>query len=192
MANYDISYRALIPREGGYANVPGDMGKETYQGISRKFWPNWPGWALIDAIKAVRPLEQGEVIHDYNLKVLVKNFYRQSFWNTMLGNSIKNQQIADILFDSHVLMGGNGIEVAQRVLRQLGFAVDVDGVVGTKQTLPALNNVDANLFYQKFKEARKAYHIATVNAKPSQGKFLKGWLSRVDSFPDSIEKKTLA
>lgn len=191
MANFDISYRLLIPREGGYANVAGDKGGETYQGVARNFWPAWRGWAIIDAIKATRLILHGEFINDYGLKLAVKDFYRVNFWNRMMGNSIKNQQIADILFDSHVLMGGNGIKIAQRVLRALGFAVDVDGVVGTKQTLPALNNVDAETFYQRFKEARAAYHKEVVHKNPSQAKFLAGWLNRVASFPSSL-KKTIA
>lgn len=192
MANFDTSYRLLLPREGGYSNRKSDYGKETYQGISRRYWPNWKGWAIIDAIKAARGIDQDEIIHDYNLKLLVKEFYRKNFWDTMQGNSIKTQGIADVLFDSHVLMGGNGIEVAQRVLRSFGFNIAVDGVVGRQQTLPALNNVNQDAFYKKFLEARAAYHRTVAANDPSQLDNLTGWLNRVASFPALDLKKVLA
>ncbi len=37
--------------EGGYANDPADRGGETFRGISRKNWPRWSGWDLIDQVK---------------------------------------------------------------------------------------------------------------------------------------------
>lgn len=41
-------------KEGGYANVLGDKGGETYMGISRVYWPSWPGWPVIDDWRAER------------------------------------------------------------------------------------------------------------------------------------------
>ncbi len=37
--------------EGGYANDPADSGGETFRGISRRNWPQWEGWPLIDQAK---------------------------------------------------------------------------------------------------------------------------------------------
>ena len=40
----------VIETEGGLKliNVKNDRGKQTYAGISRRFWPNWDGWKLVD------------------------------------------------------------------------------------------------------------------------------------------------
>ena len=51
MAKFSEAEKITCKNEGGYANNPSDNGGETYAGIARKFWPNWSGWAKIDAIK---------------------------------------------------------------------------------------------------------------------------------------------
>ena len=42
----------MLKFEGGYANDPNDSGGETFRGVSRRNWPKWPGWPLIDRAKA--------------------------------------------------------------------------------------------------------------------------------------------
>lgn len=43
--------KKLLEVEGGYACDPNDKGGETIFGVSRKYNPNWPGWAVVDSYK---------------------------------------------------------------------------------------------------------------------------------------------
>ena len=36
MASFDVALEKLLQKEGGWCNVPGDRGGETYQGISSR------------------------------------------------------------------------------------------------------------------------------------------------------------
>ena len=51
MADFATAYAPLAGFEGGWCNVQGDSGGETYAGIARRYWPDWPGWKLIDGEK---------------------------------------------------------------------------------------------------------------------------------------------
>ena len=99
MANFKISWSKTRVHEGGYNNDPKDNGGETYRGISRKNFPNWPGWAEVIKSKRLR----GDII--LTLEPLVEKFYIDNFWNPIKGDEIINQEVADELFDSSVLLG---------------------------------------------------------------------------------------
>ena len=43
MAIFKKAYEPVRQWEGGWCNVEGDRGGETYAGIARNFWPDWPG-----------------------------------------------------------------------------------------------------------------------------------------------------
>lgn len=49
MADFATAYAPLAGFEGGWCNVQGDSGGETYAGIARRYWPGWPGWKIIKA-----------------------------------------------------------------------------------------------------------------------------------------------
>lgn len=114
MANFDIAYKKTSKNEGGYANVSGDNGGETYAGISRRFHSNWKGWKIVDASKT---LKHNQIINNSELEALVKEFYRVNFWNPVKGNEIESQEIANTLYDFGVNAGsGMTVKQIQKVL----------------------------------------------------------------------------
>jgi len=126
MSNFKIAIVKILSSEGGYSNDPDDTGGETYRGISRKFWPKWTGWAVIDSAKkrAGFPanLKSTNILGD-----AVMNFYRFNFWDTISGDSIKNQSISNMLVDSAVNEGiVPAIKRAQKIvsLPQTGHVTD--------------------------------------------------------------------
>ncbi|WP_431257279.1 putative peptidoglycan-binding domain-containing protein [Roseateles chitinivorans] len=58
----------------------------------------------------------------------------------------------------------------------------VDGVFGDG-TFATLNGADATVLYSRLRAARIAYYQRLVEAKPTLGRFLQGWVNRVDAFP---------
>jgi lysozyme family protein len=109
MADFEKAYKiTILANEGGYN--PGKGEKETYMGIDRGANPHWSGWPLIDKIKADHP---GITAHEMNivlggnagLQADIKNFYKAGYWDTAKLDQVKDQQLANNLFDCSVNQG---------------------------------------------------------------------------------------
>ncbi|NBW12768.1 MAG: N-acetylmuramidase [Caulobacteraceae bacterium] len=161
MADFLPAYEAIIRNEGGYVlhNVPIDRGGMTYAGIARNMNPQWPGWALIDRGQDV-PAQ------------LVREFYKRYYWDTIQGDQITSQVIAQTIFDFHVNAGA-----VARKLAQLVVGTTPDGAIGNK-TLAALNAYDEDRFVMAYALAKIARYRDIVSRDRSQLKFLLGWINR--------------
>ena len=162
MADFIPAFEAMIENEGGYKlhTVAGDKGGMTYAGIARNFHPNWPGWSSID---------RGGIPET----LLVCDFYRQNFWNSIRGNEIVSDLIATTIFDFGVNAGvGTATKLAQAVV-----GTTPDGKIGP-QTLAALNAADPETFLLTYALAKIARYRDIVTRDRSQEKFLLGWINR--------------
>lgn len=175
MASFSQFITPLLTREGGYVNDPLDRGGETYQGISRRNWPNWDGWTKIDQRK---PVKKGQVFSDLTNSVL--KFYQTSYWLPVFGADIRTQAIADILADWKI-NGGYTVEKLQAILKKLGSNIAVDGMFGPI-TLQAVNTANQKALLQAIKDERAAWYAAIVRNDPSQQRFYNGWLARLKEF----------
>ncbi len=207
MAVFESFLSVVLAAEGGYANVTGDLGGETYRGISRRWHPNWQGWVNIDAIKRQRPIRHNEIIKDSNLDQLVSSFYRNNFWVPIRGSQILDQDVANVIADHAVGVGiDDAVKLAQWLLTEK-FKIDtkIDGVIGPI-TLANLNRVNPRKFFNEYTDLRVDYYkyrgndltrdikldsvfkrLTGNNPSTSQGElFLKGWLFRMEKF---IKKK---
>jgi lysozyme family protein len=104
MAFYKIAIAKVLLAEKGYSKDPQDVGGETYDGISRCFFPSWKGWKIVDEYKNKMgfPINLRDSVA---LNTMVKEFYKINFWDKIKGDSIKNQSIANLLVDSAVNEG---------------------------------------------------------------------------------------
>lgn len=162
MADFNSICDAVIVAEGGYklTNIKNDKGGQTYAGISRKKNPGWQGWAAID--KGLIPNTS-----------LVRAFYRENYWDTMQGDSILSQDVADTLYSFGVNAGvKTAIKLAQTVI-----GVAPDGVIGPK-TLSALNTVDLKLFFAYYALAKIARYKDICAKDKTQLEFILGWINR--------------
>lgn len=162
MADFLPAFEKVIVAEGGYLlhEVAGDRGGMTYAGISRKNWPDWEGWRVLDA-GGTPEAEQ------------VRQFYRQHFWAPLQGDAIQSQEIAQTLFDFSV---NAGVRTAV-ILAQTVVGTTPDGKLGPK-TLAALNAAEPGLFMARYALAKIARYCEIVRRDRTQGKFLLGWVSR--------------
>lgn len=162
MAEFLPAYESMIVNEGGYklTNDAVDRGGQTYAGIARKFHPAWEGWHYID--QGVMPDAQ-----------LVRDFYREKFWDMMRLNEIDSQRIARTLFDFGVNAGiGTAVKLAQVIVN-----TTPDGKIGPK-TIQALNAADENLFIATYALAKIARYRDIVQRDRTQMKYILGWLNR--------------
>lgn len=173
MAEFDIAFEPMIKHEGypGYVNNPSDHGGETVAGISRKNWPGWKGWELVDKFKTL-PAPKTAMKDSPDLYAMVKDFYRRNFWYPRL-DEVTSQEVANWVFDKGVNMG---IRQAVRLLQR---ALDIpdDGIFGN-QTLRAVNGTDPAEMVAKCREQAKKFYTALAEKDPSQKQFLNGWLAR--------------
>lgn len=173
MAEFLSAYAKVMGHEGGYVNDPQDRGGETYAGITRKNYPDWEGWPIVDRYK---PLERGEIIEDVELSGQVKAFYKRTQWDKVKGDLIDSQKVATFLFDWYVNSGRTGIKEAQRAV-----GLTPDGVIGTA-SLQKINKYHERTMLDILKNARRSFVRDIVKVDPSQRKFLNGWLNRIASF----------
>jgi len=168
MANFIEAFQKVILNEGLYSNDPDDAGGRTILGISENNWPKWAGWKIVDRLASAK-----EMATNAELQNLVQSFYLINFWNPILGDQITSQKIANSIFDFGVNAGSNtSMELAQKTVGSY-----VDGKNGNN-TLKALNSFDERLFVAEFALNKIDHYCDIVDKKPTQLKYLKGWVRR--------------
>lgn len=178
MANFEEAFKLTERNEGGYANNPNDRGGETYAGIARKYWPNWSGWLIIDDYKQKNGLKGINTYLKANqvIQCAIKHFYEQNFWDVNKLDLIKDQQLANNIYDFGV---NAGIDKAAKTLQKV-IGVTQDGIIGNI-TIAAVNNGDISAIHNAYNSQRKAFYNKLAET-PSQKQFLASWLSRIKPY----------
>uniref|UniRef100_A0A6M3JNR8 Putative glycoside hydrolase n=1 Tax=viral metagenome TaxID=1070528 RepID=A0A6M3JNR8_9ZZZZ len=193
MADFRKAFLKTSIAEGGYSNNSLDMGGETYRGISRRYFPDWKGWEIIDIEKkkpGPNPVNDISPSIRKGLNDLVEFFYKENFWNRFLGDEIPNQEIAEELYDTSVNMGiSRGViflQVSLNVLNRNGeLYPDIveDGKIGstTIRTLNTYLKYDKPELLLKIMNVLQGMHyIEFMKKSPTQEAFARGWFSRVE------------
>jgi len=191
--DFDKALAHTLTFEGGYANDPADSGGETFRGISRRNWPEWSGWKKIDQVKA-RGATTAKLIDvafqsDMEMTQMVAAFYYLNFWKPF--NSLEaSDRIVAKVFDTAVNVGVSGAtKMLQRAINKLGpvSQLTVDGKIGPRtrsafDIVIVVKDGEAR-FLRAFCAEQESHYRAIVQRKPSQAKFLKGWLRRAEWVP---------
>lgn len=176
MADFNKYFPTLLKHEGGWTDDPADRGGQTNLGITLGTFKN-----TAQRILGVEPTVE-------NLKNLTKEqaakIYKAEYWDKVKGDDIEPQELANIMFDFAVNSGtGTAAKYLQRVLNDLGSNIAVDGGIGP-MTLKEFNKYDPKEIYRRYKQLRIDFYHKIVEKDPTQQRFLKGWLNRINSFPD--------
>ena len=199
MALFIEAYNKTEKNEGGYCDVKGDRGGETYKGIARNFHKEWGGWLIIDEYKSKdKDNFIKELDHDESLQILVESFYKTKFWDVLKGDDIPCQPIAEKLFDVAV---NQGVRTAstymQNALNYLNNdekhykSIKVDGKIG-KNTLNAFNlfmgtasfssrnsKTNEEVFEKVIDGLQFKRYLDIITRDKSQKKFFYGWTKRI-------------
>lgn len=189
MADFITAYKLTTKTEGFYDNDPDDYGKETFKGISRKYFPNWPGWRLIDSFKHHTGFPNN-MLGEKSLEDLVLKFYKETFWDANNLDKVASQTIAEELFDTGVNLGvGKAALFLQMALNTLNkhgniySNISEDSSVGnnTLKVLDACIKYRGESYILKVINILQGMHyIKRSREDESQEKFMYGWLERVD------------
>ena len=171
MADFDL----LVPKilrwegEGIFVNDPDDAGGATKDGVTLATWQTM-GYDInhdghIDKVDV-------KLITIDDFKLVLRNY-----WNCFKSDHIFSNSIAQICVDWLWGSGAWAIKHTQKILK-----VPVDGSVGPV-TIGAINNYpDQEHLFGLIKFDRILFVQNIVDANPSQGKFLEGWLNRINSY----------
>lgn len=119
------------------------------------------------------------VVDEQDIKLLNQDdfkFVLRRYWDKWKADEILNQSVANILVDWYWGSGKWGIIIPQRIL-----GVTADGIVGPK-TIAAVNSVNQKKFFNEVYKAREKFLHDIVKNNPSQKRFIKGWLNRLNDF----------
>lgn len=153
----------ILKWEGGYVNDKYDKGGATNKGITISTFRHFYGSKMtIDDLKNITD-EQWEKI------------FLVGYWRPFRADDIKCQSIANICVDWAWASGTvTAIKQVQKVL-----GVPVDGIVGDI-TIDAINKSDAEELFNRLKKARIDFVNTIVRNNPSQARFSRGWVNRIN------------
>jgi lysozyme family protein len=175
MANFEVFLPLILKFEGGFVDDPSDPGGATNKGITFKTFCGCSQKLLnvdptLDNLKALTDTQVGAI-------------YRANYWNSVSGDAMALQDLANLVCDFYINAGVNAGKLLQTVMNEMGCKVTVDGAIGP-ETMRALAALDQAEVYRRYKAGRIAYYEHLVQQEPALGKFLHGWINRVNSFPD--------
>ena len=158
----------ILKWEGGFVNDPVDKGGATNMGVTIGTWRSVgydkDGDGDIDV----------DDLHLLTREDVIERVLRPHYWNRWRADEIHNQSVANILVDWVWASGAHGIRRPQRIL-----GVTADGIVGPK-TIAAVNSMDAMELHFRIKNDRIRFIAEICKANPSQERFRRGWLNRID------------
>ncbi|WP_286197106.1 holin-associated N-acetylmuramidase [Tropicibacter sp. R15_0] len=173
----------IVAREGGYVNDPDDPGGATKYGVT------------------IHTMRRLGIDLDGDGKVTpndVKRLSRNQAVNIFLEHYFIRPRIAELpsvlhstVFDMYVNAGGNAVKILQRMLRQMGEEVSVDGAIGPltiAATVRAYNKAPDHIV-DAYGIARRNYYFGIADRRPASRKYARtraggkgGWIKRAEEF----------
>ena len=188
MATIELALPYLRSNEGGFANISGDRGGETYFGIARNKHPEWPGWAILDSLNLPFHIPKAcdQIIEaDKRILPLVIAFYQKTYW---FYDGIVNQRIATKLFDGVVPMEGDGkhgsaVKALQLAVGRQLQGCNPDGNYGPCTEM-LVNRCEPTSLLQSLAYFYGKHYSDVLAANPSDEKFREDWMGRALKLPE--------
>lgn len=171
----------VLQSEGGYSNHPMDPGKETFLGISRRYFPNWEGWRTIDRMKKARLLPS---VSDLQLRPLAIRFYEREFYNRIGGDGLGSIELATEMLDQSINLGvdraARHLQTACNFLNRNGRSwpeILVDGKIGPT-TLKTIAFAEPKHLVRVLNALQAEFYLNAIRIAPEKEEFIRGWLDR--------------
>lgn len=175
--------REIVAREGGFVNDPDDPGGPTNHGVTldtlRRLGLDITGDGQI-GIDDVRALQAEQAVD-----IFVEHYFERPRIAAL------PQTIQASVFDMQVNAGSNAVRILQRLLRDMGHDIAVDGIIGP-QTIRAARlaeEVAPDHLADAYGIARRNYYYAVADRRPASRRFARrrdgskgGWILRAEEF----------
>ena len=173
----------IVAREGGFVNDPDDPGGATNFGVTihtmRRLGLDLTGDGIV-GVADVRSLSREQAVD-----IFITHYFQRPRIAEMPG------ALQPSLFDMYVNAGGNAVKILQRLLRDMGFDIGVDGAIGP-QTIGAAQKAaspDAVAFRDAYGVARRNYYFRLADRRVASRKYARtraggkgGWIKRAEEF----------
>ena len=173
----------IVGREGGFVNDPDDPGGATTFGVTihtmRRLGLDLDRDGDIDSAD-VRCLTRAQAE-----EIFVQHYFHRPRI-AMLPDPLQAS-----VFDMYVNAGGNAVKILQRLLRDMGQAGDVDGVIGPQTVAAARAAARAapGHIADAYGIARRNYYFRLADQRPASRKYARtraggkgGWIKRAEEF----------
>ncbi|KGM88449.1 Putative secretion activating protein [Roseovarius mucosus DSM 17069] len=173
----------IIAREGGYVDDPDDPGGATNFGVTihtmRRLGMDLTRDGVVDALD-VRALTRGQAV-----TLFLGHYYERP------GIARLPERLQPSVFDMYVNAGTNAVKILQRLLREMGQGIEVDGLIGPRTVAAAEAAAKAapDHIADAYGIARRNYYLSLADARPSSRKFARsraggkgGWIKRAEEF----------
>lgn len=173
----------IVAREGGFVDDPDDPGGATNYGVTihtlRRLGLDLTGDDAVD-VADVRALTRAQAE-----AIFIEHYFRAPRLHLLPA------AIQPSVFDMQVNAGSNAVRILQRLLRDMGHDILVDGTVGP-QTIRAAQiaqEVAPGHLADAYGIARRNYYYALADRRPASRKFARrldggkgGWITRAEEF----------
>ena len=174
---------AIVAREGGFVNDPDDPGGATKHGVTihtmRRLGLDLNRDGDVD-VDDVRLMTQERATD-----VFIEHYFRRPRIAEL------PEVLHDTVFDMYVNAGGNAVKILQRLLREMGKDIGVDGVIGPQTIAAAESAYQAAPSHLRdaYGIARRNYYFRLADARPASRKYARtragdkgGWIRRAEEF----------
>lgn len=175
--------KQIVAREGGYVNDPDDPGGPTKYGVTvhtlRRLGLDLTGDGRIDAAD-VRCVTRSQAVG-----IFIQHYYDAP------GIARLPEALRASVFDMYVNSGSNAVRILQRLLRQMGQTVTVDGIIGpqTAEAAQIAAQTAPGHIADAYAIARRNYYFRLADRRPASRKYARtsaggkgGWIKRAEEF----------
>ncbi|MES2144092.1 MAG: holin-associated N-acetylmuramidase [Pseudomonadota bacterium] len=173
----------IVAREGGFVNDPDDPGGATNFGVTihtlRRLGIDVNRDTRID-VADVKALTRTQAVDIY-----LEHYYKRP------GIAALPEPLQASVFDMYVNAGANAVKILQRLLTDMGYPCDPDGVLGPQTIRAAETAYEAAPAHlvDAYGIARRNYYYALADARPASRKYARrrdggkgGWITRAEEF----------
>ncbi len=192
MAYFDPVYNLTLKHEGGFQQFPNDSANYvngkligTNKGISAEGY-----YAYYKKVPTVQDMK--------NLTFeQAKAIYKKNYWDKINGDKIKNQSVAELMFQFIIGSGASQLSDLKDIANVISgkkLILSIDRAF-TDAEINIINALPSDKYWAALKAWRHAFFVRLVAKKPKLKQFLKGWQNRLDSYkfiPDAISENPSA
>ncbi|WP_298848464.1 holin-associated N-acetylmuramidase [uncultured Ruegeria sp.] len=173
----------IVDREGGFVSDPDDPGGATKFGVTihtmRRLRLDLTEDGTVD-VTDVRALTRRKAVD-----IFVQHYFEKP--RIALLPEILHASV----FDMYVNAGAQAVKILQRLLRDMGWGVVADGVIGphTARACEDAALPDPNALRDAYGVARRNYYFRLADRRPASRKYARtrsggkgGWIKRVEEF----------
>lgn len=179
MATFDPIFNLTLNHEGGFQKLVNDSANY----IDGKLIGTNRGISAVGYYGFYKKIPTEQDMKSLTVEQ-AKAIYKKNYWDKINGDKIKNQSVAELMFQYIIGSGASqlsDIKDIANIIAGKKLIVSIDRTF-TDAEISIINNLSSDKLWNSLKEWRHAFFIRLVAKKPKLKQFLKGWQSRLNSY----------